>query len=182
MGPEQHGRVSPLICKALAGIETGVFGGLAMFGWMALGSALDMRSIWTPMNLLGSTLSGRQALPWGFGWTTVMGLSLHLTVSGLVGMMFGLLVGSAGRRLRVTLLGMLAGLVWYYFSQALFARRLGAFVVLYSPPRTMLMAHLIYGLVLGWFPSGFRLAARSFLVEPAPEEMRETNAASDAVE
>jgi len=56
----------------------------------------------------------------------------------------------------VTLLGMLTGLVWYYFSQVLFRRKLGILMMLYSPPQTLLLAHLIYGLVLGWFPNGLR--------------------------
>jgi len=180
-GPENYGRVSAPLLRALAGIEAGVLGGLAMFGWLALSSLLDFRSIWTAPNLLGSTLSGQATLQRDFGWATLLGLGLHLSVSGLIGMTFGLLVGNTARRLRVTLLGMLTGLVWFYFSQALFQRKLGAFVTLYSPPRTLLLAHLVYGLVLGWFPSGLRSVARNFLGEPATQ-MRETEAAPDAVE
>jgi len=182
MGPEKHGWVSPPICKALAGIEAGVLGGAAMFGWLAVSSLVDLHSIWTSPNLLGSTLSGQPALERGFGWITVLGLGLHFSVSGLIGMTFGLLVGNAGRRLRVALLGLLTGLVWFYFSQALFRRKLGGFVALYSPPRTLLLAHVTYGLVLGWFPSGLRSVTRSFLGEATPGEMRETDATPDAVE
>jgi hypothetical protein len=182
MGPENHGRVSPLIYRALAGIESGVLGGAAMFGWLALSALVDLRSIWSAPNLLGSTLSGQPSLERGFGWATVLGLGLHFTVAGLIGMTFGLLVGNAGRRLRVTLLGMLTGMVWFYFSQALFRRKLGVFAMLYSPPRTLLLAHLMYGLVLGWFPSGLQSVTRSFLGEAPPAQMPETKAASDSVE
>lgn len=181
MGPENYGRVSPPICRALAGIEAGVLGGTAMFGWLALSSLVDLRSIWAAPDLLGSTLSGQPAIERGFGWATVLGLGLHFSVSGLIGMTFGLLAGNAGRRLRVTLLGMLTGLVWFYFSQALLPRKLGGFAMPYSP-RTLLLAHLMYGLVLGWFPSGLRSVTRSFLGEAAPAEMPETDAAPDAVE
>jgi MFS-type transporter involved in bile tolerance (Atg22 family) len=153
-----------------------------MFGWLAVSSLVDLRSIWMAPNLIGSTLRGQPALERGFGWATVLGLSLHFAVSGLIGMTFGLLVGNAARRLRVTLLGMLTGLVWYYFSQALFLKKLGVFVTLYSPPRTLLLAHLMYGLALGWFPSGLRSVTRSFLGETAPAEMLETDATPDAVE
>jgi MFS-type transporter involved in bile tolerance (Atg22 family) len=52
---------------------------------------------------------------------------------------------------------------------------------LYSPPRTLLLAHLMYGLVLGWFPSGLRSVTRSFLGEAAAQ-MHETDATPDAVE
>jgi len=181
MGPENYGRVSTPVLRALAGIETGVLAGAAMFGWLALSALLEFRSIWTAPNLLGSTLIAQATLQRGFGWATVVGLGLHLSVSGLIGMAFGLLVGSSARRLRVTLLGMLTGLVWFYFSQALFQRKLGVFVTLYSPPRTLLLAHLMYGLVLGWFPTGLRSVTRTFFGEAAAQ-MRETDATPDAVE
>jgi MFS-type transporter involved in bile tolerance (Atg22 family) len=182
MGVENHGWVSPLVLRALAGVEAGVLGGLAMFGWLAASAVIDLRSIWTVPNLLGSTLSGQQVLQRGFGWTTLLGLGLHFSVSGLIGAAFGLVVGNAARRLRVTLLGMLTGLIWYYFSRALFWRKLGVFVTLYKPPQTLLLGHLVYGLVLGWFPSGLRSATRSFFGEAAPAEMRVTDPAPDAVE
>lgn len=183
MGPGNQGRVSPLTWRALAGIEAGVLGGLAMFGWLAISSLLDLHSIWVVPNLLGSTLSGRPVLQQGFGWPAVVGLGLHLFVAGLIGMLFGLAVGDSRNRLRVTLLGVIAGLVWYYFSQILFWRKLGAFVMIYSPPRPMLLGHLLYGLVLGWFPSGLRSLRNSFLGDGTPPvETHETAAAPDTVE
>jgi len=182
MGSGNHGWVSPQISKALAGIETGVLGGLAMFGCLAVSALVDSHSIWMAPNLLGSVLSGQQSLSGGFGWITVAGLGLHFSASGALGMTFGLLVGVGGKRLRVTLLGMLTGLVWYYFSQVLFRRKLGILMMLYSPPQTLLLAHLIYGLVLGWFPNGLRAVRRSFFPETAPAEIAETDAAPDAVE
>jgi len=182
MGPENHGRGSSRVRKALVGIEAGVLGGLAMFAVLAAGAALESRSIWTVPNLLGSTLSGQLVLQRGFGWVTLSGLGLHFSVAGLIGLAFGLLVGSSGRRLRVTLLGMLTGLVWYYFSQALLWSKLGVFVGLYIPPRTLVLAHLVYGLVLGWFPSGLRSATQSCLGDAAPTDKSETGAAPNAVE
>jgi hypothetical protein len=183
MGPGNQDRVSPLQWRALAGIEAGILGGLAMFGWLAISSLLDLRSIWVVPNLLGSTLSGRPVLQHGFGWPTVAGLGLHLFVSGTIGMSFGLAVGDSRNRLRVTLLGIVTGLVWYYFSQLLFWRKLGVFVMVYSPPRQMLLGHLVYGLVLGWFPSGLRSLRRSLLGNMVgPVETHETAAAPDSVE
>jgi hypothetical protein len=101
----------------------------------------------------------------------------------MVGMLFGLAVGDSRNRLRVTLLGVTMGLVWFYFSQAVFWRRLGAFVIVYSPPRPMLMGHFLFGLVLGWFPSALLKLRRGFLGGLAPfAETHETAAAPDAVE
>jgi len=156
MGPGNQGRVSLLFVRALAGIQTGVLGGLAMMSWLAASSALDRQSIWTIPNLLGSVLSGRDVLRRGFGAVTVAGLALHLCVAGVIGSAFGLLVGESRNRLRVALLGILAGLSWYYVSELLFWKKLGALVLIYSPQRPMLLGHLIYGFVLAWHPRGLR--------------------------
>jgi hypothetical protein len=172
-----------VLWRALAGIEAGVLGGLAMFGCLAISSLLDLQSIWVVPNLLGSSLYGRPVLQQGFGWTAISGLGLHLFVSGLIGMCFGVVIGDSRNRLRVALLGVIAGLVWYYFSQILFWRKLGAFVMIFSPPRPMLLGHLLFGLVLGWFPSGLRSVRRSFLGDEAlPVETPETATTPDAVE
>ena len=46
--------------------------------------------------------------------------------------------------MRVPLLGVVTGLVWYYFSQSLFWRKLGVLIMIYSPPRPMLMGHVLF--------------------------------------
>ena len=152
-----------------------------MFGWLAVSSLVDFRTIWVVPNLLGSALSAHPAFQREFGWITVSGLGLHLFASGLVGMLFGLLVGGTRRQLRVTMLGILVGLSWYYFSQALFWRRLGVFVTLYSPARPLFLAHLAYGIVLGWFPGRLRILEQAWARAASPMEMTETPPASGGV-
>jgi hypothetical protein len=67
----------------------------------------------------------------------------------------------------VALLGILAGLVWYHFSEVLFWRKLGVLAAIYAPARPMLLAHLVFGFVLAWYPSGLGAARRRFLAAPA---------------
>lgn len=182
MGPGNQGRGSPLAWRALAGIETGVLGGTAMFGWLAASSLIDLRSAWVIPNLLGSALYGRPVLQQGAGWVTLSGLGLHLFVAGLIGLLFGLMVGDSRKRFRVTLLGVITGLLWYYCSQSLFWRRLGVFAMIYSPPRPILLGHVLFGLVLGWFPSGLRSLGRSLTGNSRWPEQDETAPTPDAVE
>jgi hypothetical protein len=155
---------------------------VAMFGWLAASSLVDLQTIWIVPNLLGSALTAHPAFQRGFGWTTVSGLGLHLFASGLLGMVFGLLAGATRRQLRVTLLGIVVGLAWYYFSQALFWRRLGVLVTLYSPPQPLFLAHLAYGIVLGWFPSRLRALERASSGTVVPLQMTETLPTPDGVE
>jgi hypothetical protein len=183
MGPGKQGRLSPALLRVLAGIEAGILGGLAMLAWPAVSSLADLQSLWVVPNLLGSAISGRPAWHRGFGWVTVTGLGVHLFVAGMVGVCFALVVRESRNRLRVVLLGVITGLTWYYFSQAFFWRKLGVFVMVYSPPRAMLFGHLLFGLTLGWFPYFLRSLRRVF--PPGAEalvETHETAPAPDAVE
>lgn len=183
MGPGNQGRSSPLSWRALAGIEAGVLGGLVMFGWLGASSLLDLQSMWVVPNLLGSTLYGRPVLQRGFAWVTVAGLGLHLFVAGLIGLLFGLVVGDSRNRLRVVLLGIVTGLVWYYFSQILFWRKLGALALIYSPPRSMVLGHMLFGLVLGWYPAGLGSLRRHLLgTDREPAQVDETPDTPDTVE
>jgi hypothetical protein len=167
----------------VAGIEAGTLGGLAMFSWLAASSLLDRDPGWEVPNLLGSWLRGRPVLDDSFGWATVSGLSLHIFVSGVIGMLFGLVTGDSRNRFRVTLLGLVTGLVWYYFSQVLFWRKLEILSMLHSPARSMLLGCLLFGLALGRLPAGVRRLRRNFLAEAAASaETTETAAAPDAVE
>lgn len=183
MGPGNQGRVSPWAWRALAGIEAGILGGLAMFGWLAVRSLLDLHSGWDVLNFLGSWLNGRPMIDYGFGWATVSGLGLHLVVSGFTGMLFGLVIGDSRNRFRVTLLGIMTGLGWYYLSQVFFWRKIGVLIMVYSPARSMLLGHLFFGLALGRFPAGLCSLRRNFLAEVAANvETPETASAPDAVE
>ncbi len=171
MGPGNQRRVSPFVLRALAGIETGVIAGLAMLGWLLASSALDRHSIWTIPNLLGSVFYDRDVLRHSFSWVTMDGLALHFFVSGLIGLVFGIATGSSRSRLRVVLLGILTGLLWYYFSEALFWRRLGILARIFGSPRSLLLAHLIFGFVLARFPRGLASLERRFYGEPAQSPM-----------
>ncbi len=152
MTPGTERRASAQVLRALAGLEAGVLGGLVMLAWLALASTLERRSAWFVPNVLGSLFYGRAALRRSFGMTTISGLALHLFVAGTIGMLFGVLVGDSRNRVRVVLLGVLAGLTWYYFSQALLWRELGVLAVLYASARSLIVGHIFYGLVLGSYP------------------------------
>ncbi len=177
MGPAHPGR-SPWLYRSLAGIQTGVLGGAAMYLWLALSAALSLRSPWTMANLVGSLVSGRSSVAHGFGWTALSGLSVHLALAGAAGLIFGLWAGGVRNRMRVRLLAIVFALALYYGAQYVFWRKVGVYIFFYSPPRPTLLAHLIYGLALGWTPVRAERIRRVFEGTP---EMAETTPAPDAV-
>ncbi|MEK7405866.1 MAG: hypothetical protein AAB225_12220 [Acidobacteriota bacterium] len=138
--------------RLLVGIEAGVLGGLATVGWLLLSSALLHHSAWTVPNLLGSLLDQNAGPRAGFGAATLAGLALQLFSTGVAGLLFSLLAGGIRSRRRVMILGVLVGLVWFYFFQAVAFRKLGALAWVYTPPRLLLAGHVIFGLVLGCYP------------------------------
>jgi hypothetical protein len=162
----RSGWICSQACRWLAGLETGVWAGLAMLGWFALTTAWTHRSIWEAPTRLGS-LFYRNA-PWsGFSGATLAGMALHLAASGGVGVLFSCLAGEGRNRLRVSLWGILTGLTWYYLSYLLLWGRLGV-PPASRPQASLLAAYLIFGAVLSWYPRRLRSAEQHLLAQPPP--------------
>ena len=144
---------SPL-SRLASGIEAGVIGGLAMLGFMVVGSLLRGRVWWEVPNLLGSTFYGARALRYGPGLATVTGAAFHFTITGLLGACFGLACGTIERRRRLLLVGLSAGLLWHFFAEAVFWPHVNPLVPLYASTAVFLPAHLLYGACLGFRGQG----------------------------
>jgi hypothetical protein len=144
-----NGRGLALAWGAVAGLHRGVLGGLLMVGWFLLVSSLLRQPTWTVPNLLATLLNQETILRRGFGWSSLVGVALTLFVTGLIGAAFGLVTGMVRSRRRLLLLGILAGLATYWITNALVFRKLGAVAWIYASPRTLLVAHLLFGVVLG---------------------------------
>jgi hypothetical protein len=141
--------------QAMAGVESGVLGGAFMLIWLGLLSFLQGRSVWSVSNLLASTFYGEAALRRGFRWTTLSGVALHVIMTALAGLVFGLAVGGIASRSRVMLLGLAAAMMWYYLGIDVFWRHLNPIVPAYFKGSGVLLAHLGLGYFLGLFPKYF---------------------------
>jgi hypothetical protein len=150
---------------SLAGLQAGMLGALIMLGWLALSSVWYRRSIWSVPNLLSSTFFGDTAFRNSFNRMTFSGLALHLTLYSLVGVIFALAVRDRAGRLRATLIGMIAALVWYYLMFGFIWKAVNPTLALYSPDRSMLIGHLLYGGILGKFRgyAGFKPTTTAIL-------------------
>jgi len=136
----------------LAGLEAGIVAVLVLLGWLALASAWYRRSIWTTANLMATTFYGEAALNWGFSSRTLAGLALYVVLYGIIGALFGLAVQSRASGIRITLIGVLVGLGWYYLSYTLLWRTLNPLITLYTHNGPMMAGHVLYGGFLGRFP------------------------------
>jgi len=136
----------------LAGLEAGILAALVLLGWLALASAWYRRSIWTTANIMATTFYGEKALGGLFTSRTVAGVALYLVLYGIVGALFGLALAGRAASHRLTLLGVLAGLGWFYLSFALLWRNVNPLISLYTHWGPMMVGHVIYGALLGRFP------------------------------
>ena len=160
--PSGKQRRTPKSYFILAGLEAGVLGGLLMLGILTAHSALRTGSPWTPANLLASTFYGEDAFIPAFRATTLAGIALHLAITGMLGIVFGLAIRDSGNHLRVFLIGVICGVGWYYISYRLLWRPLNPLVPLYTAERPMLVGHLMLGAMLGRFPGWLEGVRRGF--------------------
>jgi hypothetical protein len=141
-----------VVFSALAGLETGVLGGVGLLAWLCAGSLIAGNPIWWgPVRLataaFGSGVSGGGFLPAG-----VVGAALQLVAAGLVGTLFGLCMRARWALQRVVLIGLLFGLGWYYLGYEVLLRRFGLGMHGVAGRRSLLVAHLFFGLVLAAYP------------------------------
>lgn len=134
-----------------------------MMTLLVASSLMRGRVWWEIPNLLGSTFYGSRAFWSGPGLATIAGLALQLTMTGVLGALFGLAskiglvsggalsaAGEAPRRLRLVLLGTLAGICWYYAANALLWNRINPLVPVYLPVPATIFSHALFGACLGY--------------------------------
>jgi hypothetical protein len=142
-----------ILKRALHGIEAGVVGGLAMLGLLAAASMWHRHVWWEIPNVLGSTFYHSRAFL-GPGKATIAGGALELSMSGLVGAVFGVICGNVRSRHRLILLGTLAGVGWFYLANALVWPRLNPLIPFYWPEPAAVLSHVLFGACLGYAGTG----------------------------
>jgi hypothetical protein len=135
--------------RVLAGWQAGMASVLAMLVWLGLTAWAVGRSFWTAENIAGSAIYGDAALRARFTWATLAGTAIYLLVYSLVGAFFGMCAPVRASRLRLTLLGLLVGVCWYYLAFRVLWTRIDPLVPLYTHDGPMLAGHLLYGSLLG---------------------------------
>lgn len=142
-----------ILKRALHGIEAGVVGGLAMLGLLAAASMWHRHVWWEIPNVLGSTFYHSRAFL-GPGKATIAGGALELSMSGVVGAIFGVICGNVRSRHRLILLGTLAGVGWFYLANALVWPRLNPLIPFYWPEPAAVLSHVLFGACLGYAGTG----------------------------
>src|SRR4051812_37646084 len=123
MDPGKDDAKSRMPLRVLAGLETGIAGGLIMMTWFIFHALLRGLYWWVVPNLLAATLYSGRPFRFGFGIVTVVGLALHLASAGCVGAIFAALFPPRNPA-RILLVGLMAGIAWYYLAFGILWNRL----------------------------------------------------------
>jgi hypothetical protein len=139
-----------VLSRAANGLEAGVIGGIAMLALLIVFSLFRGRVWWETLNILGSTFYGPRAFRSGVGLATLSGAAFHLVITGTVGIVFGIACGAMAGSRRLILVGLAAGMFWYYFADAVIWRALNPLVPLYTFEPGALVSHGVFGACLGY--------------------------------
>lgn len=129
---------------AVEGLLAGVAAGAAMAAWLVIAGLLAGEG---PASVLARFDPGAAASP-------VTGALIHLAVSAVYGLLFGVIYRLAGRgrlagRTAGALIGLAYGLALLLMARELISAPAGA-ALREIPALHFAVAHLIYGAVLGW--------------------------------
>ena len=155
MGDGEQAHANPAGASILAGLQAGVIAALALLGWLALAGAWYRRSMWTAANIMSTNFYGEAGLSGAFTFRTVTGLALYVALYGIIGALFGLALASHTASRYLTMIGVLAGLGWYYLLFVMLWRNLNPLISLYTHCGPMIAGHVLYGALLGRFPRYF---------------------------
>jgi hypothetical protein len=154
---------------ALAGLQAGVVGALALFACLMIGSLWDGRSIWVVPNLFATTFFGNEVYRNQLLRTSWAGLALTLAVYGLLGTIWGC-IWRDERKAWLRLYGALAGLGIYFLFYSYLWRHVNPLVTLYAPDRQLQLGHVLWGLALARSPLYARRIADSTIAQVAYTE------------
>ena len=139
---------SALQPSALAGLQTGVIGGLAMLGFLFAHSILRGQPWWSFANLMGSLVYGPSALWRGMGRATFAGIALQVILSGIAGVLFGVCFARTRGRLVSLLLGLSSGVIWFGCCHWILFKGIAPLIPVYASQPSTLLGYMILGLVL----------------------------------
>jgi hypothetical protein len=161
--------VHPRVQKVLAGIAAGALGGLALLGFLALGSIVQQDPWWRFSNLAGTVFYGAAALRNGLGLATLSGAAFEILICGAAGAIFSALMPGSLHGFRRLLLGMAAGLLWMHALNLVYGR-LHPLIPLYSDTWPLTAGHLLFGACLALFSGVFLPRTDRLRISQVPAE------------
>jgi len=161
---------------ALAGLQSGMVGALCLVMWLGVLAEWQQRNFWIPVNLMASAFYGPRAIRSGFAGETLSGLAAYIALYTLLGAALATVLRDRASRPRTFLIALAFALAWYYLTFRLLWKSVIPLAALLHVERTTAVGHLIYGVVLGGYPS--RLPRPAVEQDPETEQPPAADAAN----
>lgn len=142
----------PQVRYLLAGLETGMLGGLLSLAWYVVSSLFEGQWAWIIPSRLGAIVLGEAAIRKSFPALALSGAAFHLALAGALGAFFGIAIGVRAQFPRVLLFGLLFALGCYYAAYFAVWRLGPALAHSLISDRSVLVASLLFGAHLGRYP------------------------------
>jgi hypothetical protein len=158
----------------MAGLQAGMLAGVFSAAWLVIESARAGRHAWSALNLVSTAILGHAGYTLFFGLPTIAGLSLHLVVAGIHGLIFAAILSPRTRPLVDTNAGLLFSFSCYFFTFGWLIPRLAPIMWRNASRLEWAGVHLLVGMMLGLYPDFARRLLRHPLpepVEPSPPEL-----------
>ncbi len=162
LAPEWIG--SMFSARLMAGLQTGVIAGLMTTAWFIFEAWRTGRPLWAVLNMISTVILGRSGYVYAFGIATIVGISIHLLVSALYGIIFSMLVSPRARPFFAANIGLLYSFAGFAFTFIWILPRFAPIMFRNAPRLEWAGAHFLGGMVLGLYPD----MARSLLRRPLP--------------
>jgi hypothetical protein len=175
-----------VVCRAAAGLDTGLVGAVALLAWFAAGSHFSGGLWFSRLNLAAAPFYGDLVFASGAGWHTAVGAAHLLLIYSLLGAAYGLLPASREGWLNLMTAVGFAGLI-HLCADAWLWKRLHPFAHPYYAPLAIAPGHLIFGFFLWRFPSRLKrltllLGGQTAIASLQPVSSPETEAKMAALE
>ena len=145
-----------LVPRLLAGLQAGILGGLGTLVWLFILSAWNLQSPWTLVNLLAYSTHATSNWELRFSMASVTGIAAHFFTCGVLGIFCGWLLPRPRGFSRVSLGGLIFGMLLSVMTYELIWRRIAPALGQYIAPASVWLAHLMFGLSLAQFPRFYR--------------------------
>ena len=148
---------STLKFRCLAGLQSGVLGGLLMLLYFSVDAILRRQHWASPQILFGTAVYGNGALWHGTTKVILAGVGLQIVLAGIAGILCSLIVRPyRTSSLTATFVGLSFAISWYFLCYFLLLPRIAPLISMYISRSAAIAAHLLLGLFLSRAPAYFR--------------------------
>lgn len=177
----EKNHLHPITWRLLAGLEAGIAAAIVMAVYVFAANLLFERYAWDTPRLFAAVFFDATGFRWSPGMALLIGYSLLFLVSGIQGLLFGLIVRPRVGRVWSANLGVLFSLGWYLVVLRVIVAALDPGALFRFSQATLLVGYFIFGAVFASYPGLHYHISRPVAAVPLPAATAGPAAPADPV-